>query len=233
MVRDSTLLCILLVVPVVTTGMTGNGCPNATGLAPGTLETEPLAGEWTLPRGEVKAALSWTINGGGMKEENSASTALEPLDPSEYPSQLAPLIDQWNAGLADLNAALDAAIPPTVWVSFPRYAVMRFTNTTDPSKWIEGSIDGEAGYIFIGDVSGAATGDHQGAGTLFQAASIQGRFDRTLLTTEGTLARTLLLIASGAGGGSLSLTAQISVEYTGARTGDLPPTTQPSDQSGG
>ncbi|MEK6643988.1 MAG: hypothetical protein AABZ08_08765 [Planctomycetota bacterium] len=219
---------ILLAVPLVTTGMAGNGCPNATGLAPGTLETEPLAGEWTLMRDEVTVALSWTINGGGQRVEDSVTTALEPLDPSDYPTELTPLIDQWNAGLADLNAALDAAIPTTVWTTFPHYAVMRLTNTTDPGMLIEGAIDGEARYIFIGDVSGAVTGDHQGAGTLFQAASIQGTFERSTLTTEGTLARSLLLIANGVGGGGLSLTVQIVVGYTGMRTGDLPPTAQPT-----
>ncbi len=222
-ISSSPLRLFILAIPLVATGMTGNGCPNTTGLAPGLALNEPLAGEWTITRGEVKVALSWTVNGGGEKIEDSTTTTLEPLDPSDYPSELASVIDAWNNGLADLNAALDAAIPEMVWVSFPRYAVMKLTNVSDPSHMIEGAIDGGGNYIFIGDVSGAATGDNQGGGALFQAASIQGIFDRAALTTEGTLARTLLVIAGGASGGNLSLTAKISVDYTGARTGDLPP----------
>lgn len=213
----------ILAIPLVATGMTGNGCPNTTGLAPGAALNDPLAGEWTISRGEVKVALSWTINGGGEKIEDSTTTTLEPLDPSEYPSELMPMIDSWNGGLADLNAALDAAIPEKVWVTFPRYAVMKLTNVSDPAGVVEGAIDGGGNYIFIGDVSGAVAGDNQGGGALFQAASIQGKFDRVAITTEGTLARTLLVIAGGVGGGNLSLTAKISVDYTGIRTGDLPP----------
>lgn len=217
------LRLFILAIPLVATGMTGNGCPNTTGLAPGLALNEPLAGEWTITRGDVKVTLSWTVNGGGEKIEDSTTTTLEPLDPSEYPSELAPVIDAWNNGLTELNAALDAAIPEMVWVSFPQYAVMNLTNKADPSHTIAGAIDGGGNYIFIGDVSGAATGDNQGGGALFQAASIQGTFDRAAFTTEGTLARTLLVIAGGTGGGNLSLTAKISVDYTGTRTGDLPP----------
>ncbi|MBI5765545.1 MAG: hypothetical protein HZA51_18705 [Planctomycetes bacterium] len=210
-------------------GMTGNGCPNTTGLAPGVALNEPLAGEWTITRSEVTVTLSWTINGGGEKVEDSTTTLLEPLDPSEYPSELASMIDSWNNGLADLNAALNAAMPEKVWVTFPHYGVLNLTNVSEPTRTIEGAIDGGGNYIFIGDVSGAAAGDNQGGGALFQAASIQGIFDRTALTTEGTLARTLLVIAGGVGGGNLSLTAKISVDYTGIRTGDLPA----ADEMGG
>lgn len=227
--RFPPLRLFILAIPLVATGMSGNGCPNTTGLAPGAALNDPLAGEWTITRGEVKVALSWTVNGGGEKIEDSTTTTLEPLDPSEYPSELTPMIDAWNTGLADLNAALDAAIPEKVWVTFPQYAVVKFTDVSDPAGAVEGAIDGGGNYIFIGDVSGAATGDNQGGGALFQAASIQGDFDRVAITTEGTLARTLLVIAGGTGGGSLSVTAQISVDYTGIRTGELPP----ADNMGG
>ena len=214
-----------LLLPLLGLGMSGNGCPSATGLPASGTTADTLAGVWTTARGILNIDASWTTGGGGEIKQTFASQMLESLDPTAFPSILSPAVQQWNDNLAALNAKLDAAFPTTVVVTFPQYGVVRFTDPNDSTHTIDGGIDGALKYIFIGDVSGSAHGDSEGGVAAFQAASIQGSFDRSALTTQGTLARTLT-VASTSGGGSF--TVQLSLTYTGQRTGPVP-----SQNSGG
>ena len=174
-----------------------------------------------ITRSDVSVKISWTVSGGGDSTHDSSTHKLESLDASTFPAELATVINQWNSGLAELNAKLDAAFPSILWISFPQYGTMKITNPDDPNKLIQGTIDSSSKYIFIGDVSGASQGDDQGGGAALQASSIQGQFDRTAQALSGTLARTLLVVTTNYSGAA-GFTAQISVAYTGVRTGDLP-----------
>jgi hypothetical protein len=211
-------LACLLLVSILALGAAGNGCPTVS--TQGAALNDPLAGAWAITRGNVSVLITWTLSGGGEITNDFTTHVLEPLNATEFPSQLSPIINQWNAGLADLNAKLDAAIPPNVLISFPSYAVMKIVNAADRTRMVEGAIDSGGKYIFIGDVSGAASGDSQGGGAILQASSIQGQFDRTAVTTAGKVARSLAVVA-GVGGNGVGFTAQISVDYTGRRTSDL------------
>jgi len=183
-----------------------------------------LAGLYTLERGATSVRVTFSVNNGGEVETNSASSELQPLDPNDFPEQLADLIAQWNAGLDDINAALDEALPDVVGVEFPQFGVMRIFDPTDTSMAGQGLINNQTlAYGFVGDLSGAGAGDDQGGGGVLQASSIVGSFDAMSLTTEGEIARTILVTLQNTSQGSgVTFTAQVAVAYSGQRTGDLP-----------
>lgn len=202
---------------VFSTGMMNEQCQQNPSL-------EGLAGIWTLERGATSVRVTFSVNNGGEVTENSASSDLQPLDPNDFPEQLADLIAQWNAGLDDVNAALDEALPDVVGVEFPQLGVMRIFDPNDTTMAGQGLINNQTlAYAFLGDLSGAGAGDDQGGGGVLQASSIAGSFDTMALTTTGEIARTLLVtLQDSTNNSGLTFTAQIAVAYTGARTGDLP-----------
>jgi len=213
-------LLLLLSFPAWSAMTTNNGCQT---IAPTNLQASAnseLAGIWALSRGAVKLHLMWGANSESNVEPGTQS--LQPLDASAYPAELAPFIQQWNDGLADLNDSLEKVFPASVLCSFPHYGVVRFVDAANPTRVAEGGIDNNGKYILVGDLSGASAGDSQGGGSYLDASSIQGSFDRSALTTQGFAARSLTVYASVVGGGSIGLKAQISIDFTGLRTGDLP-----------
>ncbi len=196
----------------------GSGCPPTT---PGP-NNPGLAGVWSLTRGAVKVTFTYSGSQNGQTEEHTSTSELTPLDPADYPDFLADLVAQWNAGLADMNAKLDEAMPDSVIVTFPGIISMKLTDPNDSAKTLEGLYDPNAHqYLFGGDLSGSSQGSDQGGGAAFQLATIDGSFNASALTTTGKIARTLvvLLVVPNSG---LAITAQVSVEFTGQRTGDVP-----------
>lgn len=207
----------LLVMLVFGTGMMNEQCQQNPSLA-------ELTGLWTLERGATSVRVTFSVNNGGEVTENSASSDLQPLDPNDFPEQLADLIAQWNAGLDELNASLDEALPDVVGVDFPQLGVMRIIDPDDPTMQGQGLINNQTlAYGFIGDLSGAGAGDETGGGGVLQTSSIAGSFDAMALTTTGEIARSLLVsLQNNTNNSGVTFTAQIAVAYTGTRTGDLP-----------
>lgn len=203
-------------------GMEG-GCPWRPPPPP---DFSSLAGTWSVTRGDVHLKFTWTTGDGGQTQTDSSGGTLQPIDVNQFPEALRPLAEQWNNGLAELNAALDAAFPAEIVVTFPHPYTVKFQDAADLNRMVTGAIDREARYLFAGDLSGGGQGSDQGGGAVLSIASIDGHFDVDALTTEGKVARTLIVVLIGQQGGAI-LTAQVSVEYTAQRTGDVP-TTQPS-----
>lgn len=198
----------------------GSGCPpTMPGPGPG---NPGLAGVWSLTRGAVKVTFSYTGSHNGQTEEHTTTSELGPLNPADYPDFLADLVAQWNAGLDDMNTKLDEAMPDSVIVTFPSIISMKLTDPNDSAKTIEGLYDpNEKKYLFGGDLSGSSQGSDQGGGAAFQLATIDGQFNASALTTTGKIARTLVVILVVPNSG-LAITAQVSVDFTGTRTGDVP-----------
>jgi len=198
----------------------GSGCPPT---VPGGGGNNPgLAGVWTLTRGAVKVTFSYSGSHNGVTDEKTTTSELGPLNPADYPEFLGDLVTQWNDGLDDLNAKLDAALPESVIVTFPTVISMKLTDPNDNTKTVEGLYDVTSkGYLFAGDLSGGGQGSDQGGGAALTVATIDGHFDEAALTTNGKIARTLvvLLVVPNSG---LVITAQVSVDFTGTRTGDVP-----------
>lgn len=207
----------LLAMLVLSTGMMNEQCQQNPSL-------EGLAGLWTLERGATSVRVTFSVNNGGEVETTSAASELQPLNPEDFPEQLADLIAQWNAGLDDLNASLDEALPDVVGVNFPQLGVMRIFDPNDTSMQGQGLINNQTlTYVFLGDLSGAGAGDEQGGGGVLQASSVAGEFNAMALTTTGEIARTIFVtLQDSTNNSGLSFTAQVAVEYTGQRTGDLP-----------
>lgn len=207
----------LMAALVFGTGMMSQQCQQNPTLA-------SLAGLYKLERGATSVRVTFTVNNGGEVETNSAASELQPLDPNDFPEQLADLIAQWNAGLDDLNASLDEALPDVVGVEFPQFGVMRIFDPDNLTMSGQGLINNETlKYGFVGDLSGAGAGDETGGGGVLQASSIAGEFDAIALTTTGEIARSLLVsLQNNTNNSGVTFTAQIAVEYTGTRTGDLP-----------
>jgi hypothetical protein len=181
------------------------------------------AGLWRLARGDLKVLVSWDGDAAGQVEAQSASGKLEPLEGMKFPPDVQPLIAQWNAGLEDLNARLDIALPTLVWVSFPKYAVMRLTDADAPARTGEGSINNKGEYFFLGDLSGGQPGSDQGAGTTLEASTIRGGFDTDGRSTRGDVARTLTMtLQANSTSGIRTCTAQIIASYTGTWSGQAP-----------
>jgi hypothetical protein len=201
----------------------GQGCQ---GGDPNPLPSSGLEGLWSLTRGKVVLNINWTVAGGGQTHSESNSGQLETVDPADYPQELASLVDQWNDGIDDLNASLDAAFPDSIVVTFPQYAVMKIYNPDDPTSNGTGAINSADEYFFLGDLAGTGGANDQGAGAILTAATIQGSFDIAALTTQGQLARALTIFLIGSNQAGASFTAQITVDYTGARTGDVPENVQ-------
>lgn len=202
---------------VFSTGMMNQQCQQNPSLA-------GLAGLWTLERGATSVRVSYTVDNGGEVDTHSSAGTLEPLDPNDFPEQLADLIAQWNNGLDDLNASLDEALPDVVGVEFPQFGVMRIFDPNNTSMAGQGLINNDTlKYTFLGDLSGAGAGDETGGGGVLQASSVVGQFDAMALTTTGEIARTLLVsLKNNTNNSGVTFTAQIAVEYSGTRTGDLP-----------
>lgn len=194
------------------------GCPGDGSNPPG---STPLAGLWSLSRGAIHLTFSWASGTGEDITQDSETGTLQPVDLDALPDALKPLGQQWNDGLAALNDGLDKAFPPEVIITFPRFATIRVENPTDPASSGEGLINEELKYLFAGDWSGAGNGSDQGGGAILQVSTVDGQFDKSALTTAGKVARTLDLAAVNEQGGAI-LTIQLSVDFTGQRTGDVP-----------
>jgi hypothetical protein len=210
-------LLALILVTVAASGMSSGGCP--TNFNAQSLSNAPLEGVWTITRGQVLAKFKWSVDKGGETTDDYSSHMLEPLDPAEFPTALASLVQQWNAGLAELNTKLDAAFPAEVRITFPGYAQIRVSDVADASHTGLGIINANDEYLFVGDLTASSGTNSQGAGAELQAATIDGKFNRTALTMTGKVARTLIVVLQGSGNGSAAFTVQISVQYTGTRTG--------------
>lgn len=209
---------LLALVAVPYTIVMGVGCQSG----PPDPNLAKLAGVWALTRGAIHVTISWAAGDGEDVKQDSNTGQLQPIDVDNLPDEIKPLGQQWNDNLAALNAELDKAFPAEVIVTFPRVATMRVENAADPTKVGEGLINGEYKYLFAGDWSGAGEGSDQGGGAVLQVATIDGEFDVGALTTTGKVARTLVVALFGQQGG-IVLSVQISVDYTGQRTGDVPP----------
>lgn len=199
------------------TGMMSDGCQQNSTL-------DGLVGLWTLERGATSVRVSYSVNNGGEVQTNSSAGELVPLSADDFPEELADLVAQWNAGLDELNANLDEALPDVVGVEFPSFGIMRISDPNDPTKVGSGLINNQTlKYSFLADLSGAGGGSDQGGGGILQASSVVGDFDAMALTTTGELARTLIVALNDAtNNNGVSFTVQIAVNYTGSRTGDLP-----------
>ena len=200
----------------------GSGCPPTTP-GPGPGPGNPgLAGTWSLIPGAVKVKFTYSGTQNGVTTEHTSTSELGPLNPADYPDYLADLVAQCNNGLDELNAKLDAALPDSVIVTFPSIISMKLTDPNDSAKTLEGLFDSnEKKYLFAGDLSGSGQGSDQGGGAALTLATIDGQFDASALTTTGKIARTLVVILIVPNSG-LAITAQVSVEFTGQRTGDVP-----------
>ncbi len=214
MQRRTRLTLLALILTPFSLGMMAEGCQ-------GPDRTE-LEGVWTLTRGDVEATFTFTVANGGEVEQESATATLEPQDTADFPEQLADLVAQWNAGLEQLNANLDAALPDEVIATFPAFAQMRLVDPDDETQTAAGLIDNDDQYLFIGDLSGAGQGDEQGGGAVLEFASVEGSFDRVGPTTEGQIVRHLGVLLIGANDNALAFTVEIKVYYTGVRGGDVP-----------
>lgn len=233
--RSGRITASLVLAAAICMGMSGQSC-NLSFPASGPLPGSDLEGLWALQRGEIRITFTWSANGGGETQTDSTTGQFEPLDPDDFPPALTPLVNQWNAGLADLNASLDAAFPEEVVVTFPQYARMRLTNPADTSKTGLGAINSDYEYFFLGDLAGGATNNgnqNQGAGAVLSASTITGSFDPDELTTEGEVARTLFVVLSGQNQNNLAFTAQISVDYTGEWVDVVPEEIAALEASGG
>lgn len=196
-----------------------SGCPGDGGNPP---ENKPtLEGVWSLTRGAIHLTFSWASGNAEDITQDSSTGKLLPVDLDALPDALKPLGQQWNDGLAALNDGLDKAFPPEVIITFPRFATIRVENPADPASAREGLINEELKYLFAGDWSGAGNGSDQGGGAILQVSTVDGQFDKPALTTTGKVARTLVLAAVNEQGGAI-LTIQLSIDYTGQRTGDVP-----------
>lgn len=233
--RSGRITAGLVLGAAICMGMSGQSC-NLTFPASGPLPGSDLEGLWALQRGDIRITFTWSADGGGENQADSTTGQLEPLDPNDFPSALTPLVNQWNAGLADLNSSLNEAFPDEVVVTFPQYARMRLTNPADTSKTGLGAINSDYEYFFLGDLAGGATNNgnqDQGAGALLSASTITGSFDPDAMTTEGEVARTLFVVLSGQNQNNLAFTAQISVDYTGAWADVVPEAIAALETSGG
>jgi len=216
--RKCLTLCLagLATVPLM-----GSGCP-PTMPGGGGGDKPGLAGVWALTRGAVKVTFSYSGSHNGQTDESTSTSELAPLDPADYPDYLADLVTQWNNGLDDLNAKLDEALPDSVIVTFPTVISMKLTDPDDSTKMLEGLYDStDKRYLFAGDLSGGSQGSDQGGGAALTVATIDGGFNEAALTTTGKIARTLVVILVVPNSG-LVVTAQVSVDFTGTRTGDVP-----------
>ena len=204
---------LVLFVPCASMGMMANSCQ------PGP-DYSPLAGLWSLTRGAANVKFTFTVNNGGEVTQNTNTAELGPLTAADFPAELAALVDQWNNGLTELNAKLDAALPDQVIVSFPAALQMRLTDPNDTANVANGLIDNEAAYLFLDDLSGDGEGSDQGGGAVLQVSSVEGTFDTTMLTTNGIIARRLAVVLIGSNNSALSFVVEITVAYTGQRVGD-------------
>ena len=204
------LLSAAIAIP--TLGLLSQGC-----MAPD--ELARLTGLWELERGTATVTFTWTVNEGGEITRSESTGKLEPLDPADFPAELADIIAQWNSAIAELNAALDAALPDAVRLTFPSSVALRIENPDDPTDVGNGLINERSEYLFVGDLSGQAEGDDVGAGGLLRAASVEGRFDVTAETTVGTINRRIALFRAATPNRGVSLTVRIAAAYSGARVG--------------
>lgn len=195
-------------------GMSGQGCDGP--------DFSALAGLYAIERGSIEAKFTFTVNSGGEVEQSTSGGELEPLDPADFPEALADVVAQWNNGLADLNAAIDEAMPAEVIVTFPGPYQMRIVNADDATKNGTGLINENAQYGFAAILGGAGEGSQQGGGGILDVSSIEGSFNVSAKTTEGKVVRRIIVGLIGSNDDSLSFVAELAVNYTGARTGDVP-----------
>jgi len=208
-------IAALFAMLVVCTGMMADQCQQDT-------TGNGLAGLWALETWAVTVRVTFTVNNGGEVETTSSDDELAPLDPGDFPAELADLVGQWNAGLVELNTSLDAALPDVVGVEFPQFGNMRIFDPNDMAMQGTGIFNNNTQeYLFVGDLSGAGMGDEVAAGGVLQAAAVTGQFDRAAQTTSGEITRGLLVTLLNTTGG-VAFTVEIRVAFTGHRTGDLP-----------
>ncbi len=202
-IRRSFFLLSVLTIPVLL-----GGCPFPVENA--------LTGTWILSRGALRATFTFTAADGDDVLQRSDGNTLEPVDPEAFPEALRPLAESWNQRLSDVNAAIEAALPDQVTVSFPQPRVIRVADAANASSAGSGLINEANEFVFIGDLSGDATGDDTGGGVALELATITGSFEDTdRLSGRVTRIQTL---ASGQGDSAVILTIDITVEFTGERS---------------
>ncbi|MFO0974353.1 MAG: hypothetical protein U1A27_13075 [Phycisphaerae bacterium] len=221
--RRWTLLALPLLAITMGMGGGGGGCQPGGDPPP---DLQPLAGLYQITRGDVRVTFAGASSSGQDMHSGSSSGVLTPVNVDDFPEWLRPLAQQWNDGLAALNAELDQAFPDQVVIEFPRFFAIRLTDAADATATVEGLINGQLQFLVAGDLSGKAEGDDTGGGAVLSLASIDGQFNADAKTVVGKVARTVLLLLGGQQGG-LAISVQISVDYTGQRIGDVP-TSQPA-----
>lgn len=212
----------ILALPLCLVGMGmnpgGGGCVPPNQPPP---QLQPLAGLYQITRGDIRVTFGGAATNGDDVEQGGGGGVLMPVDVSQFPDVLKPLAQQWNDGLAQLNAEIDKAFPAQVIIEFPQFATIKLTSAAETTNTVQGIINDQDAFLVAGDLSGAGQGDDSGAGAIFSLATIDGQFNRNDLTVAGKVARTVVLLLGGQQGG-LAITVQISVDYTGQRTGDVP-----------
>lgn len=213
MATRTRLACALiaaLLIPL--TGMMGDGCMV-------TDDLKTLEGKWALERGDITLTITYTERDGDEVRREEQTTALEPLNPDDYPDFLQDFVANWNAGLDDLNDAIEKGLPESVLVMFPSAITMRIENTADPTNVGTGFINEDLEYVFVGDLSGTSEGEEAGGGVI-TAASIEGTFDLANLTTQGEVSQRIAAFGGAAGDVARSWVVRLSWGYTGEKTSE-------------
>jgi len=197
-------------------GMMGNGCQNCA-------VTTGLDGVWAFQRGDVEVTFTFTTGSNGAQEQTIKKTTLDPLDPADFPAELADFVNEWNNNLAAVNLALDAALPDSLIITFPQCPVIRLIDPNDAANTADGIIGAMLNYVFITPLVGGGQSDPNGGGGLIlSVASVEGSFDALALTTTGQIIRKLAVIAGNGNNSGAAFGVEIAVNYTGNRTGDAP-----------
>jgi hypothetical protein len=208
---------------VVVTILVASGCIGMMadgGCAPANFDD--FAGLWNIDRGQAEVSVTFEAAQGGEVTQKNAGGTFEPVDPNDFPEELESLVEQLNQGIDEINSAIDEALPNEVIVTFPGTAQMRLTDPNDPVRVVNGLINNQDQYVFVGDLSGAVVGGNQGAGAVLSSANIEGSFDRSELTTTGQIIRRLVVRLAGSTDDMLFLEIRFAVNYTGQRIGDVP-----------
>lgn len=204
---------VVALLAIGTMGATQDGCQQDA-------DNRPLAGVWSLQRGAASVTIRVATVIAGQEVSHTETAPLAPLNPADYPPLLADFIAEWNANIDDVNAALDAGLPPAVLIDFPAAGVIRLLDPADSANNKDGVISGND-YVFLGDFSGQGQANQQLGGLVVDGGAIEGAFNREALTTDGVITTTMSLLVGGENGDAFSIHVEVSCKYTGERTAAL------------